>query len=165
MQDSPRDQPTVIAVLCAFARNQSAQTLTSAKSSSLRLPTDIQAALTVVGTRNTANDGSTTIVDFDHALLAHANLSYFHLDAADLTGANLTGAKLGLADFAGADLAGADFIGATLTGPNLIFAPLPTANLAGANLAGAKWPKNVPAPAGWVRDPSSGLLRRVSAGG
>jgi hypothetical protein len=33
-----------------------------------------------------------------------------------------------------------------------------------ANLSGAKWPKDVQAPAGWVRDPSSGRLKRANTG-
>ena len=79
MQDSPRDQPTVVAVLCAFVRDHANAATT--KSAHLpaspdtspaprQLPTDIQAALTVVGIRNTAHDGSTTVVDFTGAQLA-----------------------------------------------------------------------------------------------
>jgi hypothetical protein len=51
MQDSPRDQPTIIAVLCAFARDQSASNPDEGNTSALSPPTDVQAALTVVGSR------------------------------------------------------------------------------------------------------------------
>src|SRR6516164_4939093 len=69
MQDSPRDQPTIVAVLCAFARDQSSGSPARGQSPASLLPTDVQAALTVVGTRNPAYDGSATVVDLDHASL------------------------------------------------------------------------------------------------
>ena len=50
MQDSPRDQPTIIAVLCAFVRDRTMPTRKPQKPPTIRPPTDIQAALTVVGT-------------------------------------------------------------------------------------------------------------------
>jgi len=51
MQDSPRDQPTIIAVLCAFARDRSASNPDEGNTSALSPPADVQAALTVVGSR------------------------------------------------------------------------------------------------------------------
>ena len=48
-------------------------------------PTDIQAALTVVTTRNTANDGSTTVIDLQGAELTGAQLTHAELNGADLT--------------------------------------------------------------------------------
>jgi uncharacterized protein YjbI with pentapeptide repeats len=239
MQDSPRDQPTVVAVLCAFVRDQSSPAVKPLKQSTPQPPTDIQAALTVVGTRNIANDGQTTVVDFDHAQLANAQLAFLRLShanlagaglrhanlaAARLTGANLTGADLTDAnlnsvhlagadlnsvhlasanlvgadltranlihadltgailvgaDLTGAQLAYADLTGAYLTGTDLtradlIYADLTGADLTGADLTGAnffradltgaKWPKAYQAPAGWVRDPTSGRLKRANAG-
>src|SRR5262249_16735039 len=59
MQDSHRDQPTVVAVLCAFVRDQTSAAAKPAKPH-VRPATDIQAALTVVGTRNPKNDGRGT---------------------------------------------------------------------------------------------------------
>jgi hypothetical protein len=117
-------------------------------------PTDIQAALTVVGTRNTAQDGQTTVVDFDGAQLVFAQLSALHLSRAnfskaDLGTTNLTGAGLTRANLAGANLSGADLTGA---------------DLFGANLTEAKWPKNLPAPSGWVRDPGSDRLSPANPG-
>jgi hypothetical protein len=97
-------------------------------------PTDIQAALTVVGTRNTAQDGQTTVVDFDGAQLVFAQLSALHLSRA-----NFSKADLGTTNLTGADLFG-------------------------ANLTEAKWPKNLPAPSGWVRDPGSDRLSPANPG-
>ena len=68
---------------------------------------------------------------------------------AGLLGANLTGASFGSANLKGADLSGANLTGAKFTY---------------ANLTGALWPKNVPPPAGWVRDPRMGQLSRAKAG-
>ena len=137
MQDSPRDQPTVVAVLCAFVRDHAnAATAKSSRPSAPPYtspvpslpPTDIQAALTVVGTRSIAYDGSITVVDFTRA----------DLSGADLTGANLTGADLTGADLTGADLTGADLHGAVLTE--------------------AMWPEGAPVPEGWRLDAGSGRL-------
>ena len=158
MQDSSRDQPTVVAVLCAFVRdhaNMAASAPSASQPSILPLvpsavsgaPTDIQAALTVVGTRNTVDDGSTTIIDLigadlngadlDGANLTGANLTAAHLDGANLDGANLDGANLIGAKLDGTFLAGANFIHAGLYDANLSFANLSGADLTGADLTGA----------------------------
>ena len=50
---------------------------------------------------------------------------------------------------------------ADLTGADLEYADLTVANLTGADLAGAKQPIYELLPAGWKRDPRSGLLERV----
>ena len=153
MQDSPRDQPTVIAVLCAFVRDHASTATanppaTPQTSSATSQPsTDVQAALTVVVTRNTAHDGSTTVVDFTRADLSGADLTgaglsgadltSADLSGADLTGANLSGANLTDVDFSGASLSSADLTGASFYGAHLIGANLNGANLNGANLNGA----------------------------
>ena len=166
MQDSPRDQPTVIAVLCAFDRDQSSATVNPGRPSS-PLPTDIQAAVTVVGSRTTARDGRTTVVDFDGAQLAHAQMgglrfprgdfvlahlsgailsgadltaaffSYEFLTGTDLTGANLTNANLFRANLTGADLSIAFLTGAALIRTDLTGARLSGTDFTGANLTGA----------------------------
>jgi Pentapeptide repeats (8 copies) len=188
MQDSPRDQPTVVAVLGAFVRDQTALTATTPGSQASRAPTDVQAALTVVGTRNTANDGRATVVDFDLAQLANTRLLRLQFSGADFSGANLTGAALnganltrallGSANLTRAGLVGADLVGAYLAEADLsgaylfradlsgadLRAGLAPANFSGANLTGAKWSKNFPAPEGWVRDPGTGQLTRANAG-
>jgi hypothetical protein len=140
MRDSPSDQPTVVAVLCAFVRDHATaatarpacRPTSSFTSSDLtQPPTDIQAALTVVGTRDSDHDGSTTVVDFAGANLSGANLTdpvAADLSDAILTGANLSGAILTGADLSGARLAGADLSGVWLS----------NVNLSGADLSGAK---------------------------
>ena len=133
MQDSPRDQPTIIAVLCAFVRDRTMPTRKPQKPPTIRPPTDIQAALTVVGTRKTANDGHATVDDLDLTQLAGAQLVHGNLSRADLNHADLTDAFLTLADLTRANLRGANLTGAQLSG-----AQLSGANLIGANFTYAK---------------------------
>jgi hypothetical protein len=172
MQDSPRDQPTVIAVLCAFVRDEAAK---PAGPPGTPPPTDVQAALTVVGTRNAVHDGPRKVVDFNHTQLAYANLNQANLDDTDLTGTNLAHAmlvaarltfdELSHADLAhanleladlreanlhGADLHGADLHGADLHGADLHGADLTGANLTGANLTGAQLKGVIGIPAGSI---------------
>jgi uncharacterized protein YjbI with pentapeptide repeats len=136
MQDSFRDQPTVVAVLCAFVRDRAtAATVKSARSpasASSRPPTDIQAALTVVISRNIAYDDSVTIVD-----LTDANLTGAYLVGADLTGANLVGADLTGAGLTAAHLNGANLNGADLNSTYLRYADLSDAFIRYAHLVGA----------------------------
>jgi hypothetical protein len=147
MQDSPRDQPTIVAVLCAFVRDHAGTaTAPSARPSasphtssafSPPQPTDIQAALTVVGTRNTADDTDATVVDFTHADLTGADLTRADLDGADLDGASLAGADLAQADLDNANLTYANLFDAILTEGGLVYANLTNADLTRANLANA----------------------------
>jgi Pentapeptide repeats (8 copies) len=149
MEDSSRDQSTVVAVLCAFVRDRARSTPKPPPSP----PTDVQAAVTVVGTRNAAHDGGRkTVIDllgaqlargrFDNDNLARADLTVADFTAAFLIGTHLEHANLNTANFTGADLAGAhlehaDLTTAYLTGADLEFAYLNGANLDGANLNGA----------------------------
>jgi uncharacterized protein YjbI with pentapeptide repeats len=157
MQDSPRDQPTVVAVLCAFIRDNAPATTTPLVPASAHFPTDIQAALTVITTRNAANDGSATVVDLNHTQLVGADLTGAYLYGANLVGAKLVGAnltkadlaratledadldeaRLGNADLDNADLVEAHFVGAYLYGANLTHADLLATDLLGAHLDGA----------------------------
>jgi hypothetical protein len=161
MKDSPRDQSTVIAVLCAFVRDQTAPAVKPRKPPPSHVPTDVQAALTVVGTRNTANDGSTTVVDLDHAQLRNAQLRWLDLSGADLTGADLTSANLShvygsQANLTNAylfetNLSGADLAGANVTNTFLVYEDLTGVdftwvNFSRTDLTGVKWSKNVPPP-------------------
>jgi uncharacterized protein YjbI with pentapeptide repeats len=135
MQDSPRDRNTVIAVLCAFVRDEApapAKPLRLHAELNYRQPTDVQAALTIVGTRGPKHDTRTTVVDFNHGQLAHAFLARMHLSRANLSFTNLTGAALDEADLDSADLTNAD-----LTDAHLLGADLGGAGLGGADLHGA----------------------------
>jgi uncharacterized protein YjbI with pentapeptide repeats len=140
MQDSPRDQPAVVAVLCAFVRNRA--NTAAAESSPIRLasiltPADIQAALTVVGTRNTAHDGSATVVDLTCAYLSGACLSRALLSGAYLSGANLSCALFSGANLTGAYLTGANLTAADLTSGRFTGAHFSRADLSSADLSGA----------------------------
>jgi hypothetical protein len=146
MQDSPRDQSTVVAVLCAFVRDHAnAATAESARpSASLgtspaprQVPTDIGAAMTVVDTRNTAYDSLGTLGDFTNVDLSGMNLTAVTLVGADLVGADLSGAILFGGYLADARLLGADLSGANLDNAYLGGAHLDYANLTRASLRDA----------------------------
>jgi hypothetical protein len=122
------------------------------------LPTDIQAALTVIGRRS----GGLGIVDLTNtsiinahltnanlsgaglfgtdlrgAFLTDANLSGAILTPGDQTPANLSNAYMSGANLSGANLYGAILIGAVMRGVNLSQANLRGANLSGVDLRGA----------------------------
>ena len=144
MQDSVRDQSTVVAVLCAFVRDHST---TATSSTAGHPPTDIQAALTVVATRDPTRDTPATVVDLTNAYLFGAYLSDAKFADAHLRGVNLVRAYMPRADLTGADLLGvvlaraymprAHLSGAHLSGANLIHAYLSGADLTRADLSGA----------------------------
>lgn len=152
-KDSPRDQPTIVAVLCAFARDQDRATTGGKGLSAItRVRTDVQAAITVVGNRDTARDGPTTLIDLDHTALAGAQLTSLRLASSNLTSADLTDADLNDADLTRADMADANLSGANLVNTDLreadlggaelsdthpVDADLSGANLSNANLTGA----------------------------
>jgi uncharacterized protein YjbI with pentapeptide repeats len=149
-RDSARDHPTIMEVLAAFIREHSHEQWPppvgnepGAAPPARGTRPDVQAAVTVLGRRNTRHDRQ-------RINLAGADLTGAVLYRANLTRANLTGADLTRAALAGADLTRASLTGATLiranvadlTGASLaeaILAPtdLTGANLFHANLAGA----------------------------
>jgi pentapeptide repeat protein len=143
MKDSPGDQPAVIAVLCAFVRDHAPSIPGRRGGIPPPPPTDIQAALTVVGSRNTANDGHTTVVDLNHTQLASAQLVDASFPGANLFGANLTAAHLRGAILAGANLENANFVGADLRD-----ATLTGAESLGADFGGAVLFSREPRPGG-----------------
>ncbi|WP_431884758.1 pentapeptide repeat-containing protein [Micromonospora wenchangensis] len=160
MRDSRVDQPAVIDILAAFIRVHSPAPNRATRPSASRLPVDIQAAVTVLGRRDTTRDGgdlhtphlwrvrpdltntNLTLADLTSANLPLANLVGAYLPMAslyeaDLTSANLTAANLTSADLTLANLESADLTSANLAGANLTHANLGGADLIGANLAGA----------------------------
>jgi hypothetical protein len=94
-------------------------------------------------------------------VLARANLSSAILAQADLTRAMLADANLTAANLNLADLTDANLSGAVLNGANLTGAKLTDANLVNADLNGASLAQYDEVPAGWVRDPQSGVLSRA----
>lgn len=161
-QDSDRDQPTVVEVLCAFVRGhgQGPVDETAILQGSHRPPPDVQAALTVIKrvhdrgrgsyidlreghleravlAGGNLSDADLTLAKLEGAILAGANLSGAYLNAADLTMATLEDADLARANLDHANLTRANITPANLAGANLNSAILSDANLTGANLDGA----------------------------
>ncbi|MFF9428413.1 pentapeptide repeat-containing protein [Streptomyces sp. NPDC014746] len=156
MEDSPRDQPSIVNVLSTYIRNHAKRLKPGTSPSVLEPTSDIQAALTALGTRNSTYDGTATVdlrstnligadlrgADLRHADLRHVDLQVASLNRANLADANLISANLNLtslaqANLTGADLTSATLFGAKLTGADLTSADLPT-NLSGADLTDAK---------------------------
>ena len=160
MQDSPRDQSTIVAVLCAFVRDHTNTSNTPTAPSAL-VPemnpgpgpsTDVQAALTVIGARDTSYDSSATVVDFNDKFIAKADLSNANLAHANLQGTNLASANFAGADLSGAsfgdgpsgqtatDLVGANFQNANLSNVFFVGSWLDFASFDGANLSDSTFP-------------------------
>jgi uncharacterized protein YjbI with pentapeptide repeats len=148
MNTSDQYHQAVLEALSAFVR-EGTTTLISPPPTDL--PTDIQAALTVISRRSPGLG----IVDLDNTFIYGANLARANLTDAKLSGAklfdsNLTDASLSRADLSRADLSRANLSGANLTDANLsgfwVFGNttgfpghtnLTRANLSGANLTRA----------------------------
>lgn len=144
-RDSPRDQPTVVEALSAFIRS------TTPRPRSATVPggydpcpdhhqgprTDVQAALTVLGRRNTRHDGSSRI-DLRSTCLPGADLHAGDFIGADLTHANLYNADLTRTNLVRANLTDADLFNANLTRADLTGADLTRAYLIGTDLTDAQ---------------------------
>jgi hypothetical protein len=155
--DSPADHPTIFAVLAAFVRTHAPAAECAAgppqrvpKPAWIRVegrirpeglptsaPSDIQAALAVIGRRNTTIENTETRLDLRYTCLRGTDLADMNLARTNLIGANLTGANLIGTDLSGALLTAADLTWAIGAGANLTDALLAFANLESANLGGA----------------------------
>jgi uncharacterized protein YjbI with pentapeptide repeats len=160
--DSPRDQPTIVEVLSGFVRTTSprpqlpSDPLEAVKCPEQLVSADIQAALDVLGRRDTTKDNDTHInlsrtclgkarlvgVNLSRADLRNADLHDVNFGGVDLSGANLGGAdlnhaRLNSADLSNADLSRADIRDAWLAEANLHDASLVGADLTRANLLAA----------------------------
>ncbi|GGY34965.1 pentapeptide repeat-containing protein [Streptomyces djakartensis] len=127
MEDSPRDQPSIVNVLSTYIRNHAKKPRQAADASNREPASDVQAALTALGSRNRAHDGS-----------ANVDLHDTYLFGVNLQGANLHGANLMGADLICVNLADTNLYGAKLNGAKLHGAYLADTNLNGVNLNGAK---------------------------
>jgi len=170
-KDSPKDYWQVMEILTAYVRENSPRNLKQNQTNKIgevakdepnkspqpieaeKLPTDIQAILSVIGRRilnykkgeeQPLDLGKTNLcvarlveAHLEGAHLKEANLSGANLRGAFLQGANLEGAILERAFLMGADLRGANLEGANLEGAELVVANLELANLEKANLFGA----------------------------
>ena len=153
-REAPEDHPPIIEILAAYVREHApvgpragGRAGNGARpgggapaggegDARARPATDVQAALTVVGRRDTAYDADAPIA-LSHTALAGATLTGAHLERALLSGANLEGADLFKAHLGAADLEGASLRNAGLLLANLHDTVLWGANLEGARLYGA----------------------------
>src|ERR1022692_4754052 len=154
-RDSAKDHPTVMEVLAAFIREHSREQWplhTSGGEAPLRTTRpDVQAAVTVLGRRNSEHDRMNRIREPEPINLAGANLSRANVRRGDLSNVQLTNAVLSHADFTGSLLEETDLTGADLTGANLTGVLLYT-----TRIEGAVFPLDWTVPRGWKRDPDSG---------
>jgi hypothetical protein len=113
-RDRPSDQGPIVQTLAAFVRERCPAPVPKLVAGVYENPppeaiyvapvTDIQAAVTVLGRRERANDPPGTRLS-----LAAVNLSGYDLSDGDFTGTSFKGAYLCASNFAGAKLARADF--------------------------------------------------------
>jgi hypothetical protein len=144
MIDSARDHPTIVEVLAAFVRVHAPLNTEDPDGDAPgarvgHTPTDVQAALTVLGRRppGRVERGRLDLHDtmLPRVYLPRANLVGANLLHADLARANLFRADLAAASLSRANLAEADMRYASLEGAYLDAADLTSADLVGANLA------------------------------
>ncbi len=128
----------IMVILTNFVQNQAADMNGDELNNnpSPGIPRDIQAALTVIGRRDTNKDELDEQLDLSHTDMKGANLHQANLELTNLYQVNLCGANLSGANLSGAILSAANLCGANLSGANLSGAILSAANLCGANLAG-----------------------------
>jgi uncharacterized protein YjbI with pentapeptide repeats len=145
-RDSPEDHPTVMEVLTAFIREQCpiSKPCNGANEDDKECPkvrADIQAALTVIGRRESANDKNTRLnlngADLSNAYLYKANLKRANLVETNLKRANLIEAHLNDANLPLANLSGARLERANLSNTDLVRADFSKANLCNAKLVNA----------------------------
>jgi hypothetical protein len=147
MQDSPRDQPTIVNVLCSYIRTHAALPNDQAPAVDHEptkhglpwwpvLAADVAAALKAIGDRNPELDGS-SVVDLSDTDLSGAQLDHAHLPRAVLDGARLTGADLTGADLVGVSITDADLRKAFLRKADMRQIGLANTDLEGTYLGGA----------------------------
>lgn len=149
--ESRQHHQPAMEVLCAYLRERAAWD--GERPRAPRLPTDVQAVLTVLGRRTATHEAATALrldlrrtdlrgadlngVDLEHALLLEAHLEGATMQGVRLAHADLRGAWLDNADLVEADLRGADLRQAHLDGTYMVEARLEGADLGGAHMAGA----------------------------
>jgi Pentapeptide repeats (8 copies) len=136
MHESPADEASILEVLSAYVRDHARPSAAAATSAvnAPDLPTDIQAALTVLGRR--PDPSSHQGIDLSDISLTNADLTGANLTGADLKGTDLTDGLLTDANLTGTDLTAANLTGVSLSGASLYCAHLSGANLTGAHLTG-----------------------------
>ncbi|TVZ99515.1 pentapeptide repeat-containing protein [Streptomyces sp. BK340] len=147
MQDSARDQPTIISVLSAYLRQHASTPAEGAKrapaeSGDTATPrADVQAVMTALGHRRADRDQG-AIVDLDHTALRGVQLtsesSAIPLRRANLSKADLSDSTLSNVDLRNASLVEVNLSGAELTASRLDNAYLTHANLSNADLSDSR---------------------------
>jgi hypothetical protein len=130
---SPPYHWQTIEILAALVREHRATATSAASAVGQGLPTDIQAALTVIGRRDQSLEVASQRVDLRNANLRGALLENTHLERSDLSGSDLQWSHL-----EGAHLERADLASTNLQWAYLNQAHLDGANLVGANLTGTE---------------------------
>ncbi|MBD2744041.1 pentapeptide repeat-containing protein [Coleofasciculus sp. FACHB-1120] len=137
-KDSKKDHWTIMEVLTAFVRENAPLKEEEIQQEKLpKIPTDIQAALTVIGQRDVDKDPEYQGLNLQYTNLDGADLRDANLQGANLRDANLQGAYLSEANLQEADLSQANLQGPDLSQANLQEADLSQANLQEANLIDA----------------------------
>ncbi len=135
-KDSEKDHWIIMEVLASFVRSRSV-----APNVDGQLPTaiapNVQAALTVLGRRETRYDPPDKTIYLAKTNCPHADLSLANLAAVDFTNASLPGIQLIGANLEDAFLDGALLTDAALDSANLHCARLVGANLSSTSLIGA----------------------------
>lgn len=176
-KESPADQGSICAVLCAYVRtppisqpelgagSKQAEGDRRARLSS-QTP-DVRAAMSILGRWQPTMGSTRHFIDLHGADLRRGDFPYFQLHGADLHGAqlfnadlrvatltfaNLRGAMLQHAALQGADLEHADLRGAHLQHARLQGAQLQHAKLQGAQLQGVEADDMTEWPEGWNPD-------------
>jgi uncharacterized protein YjbI with pentapeptide repeats len=134
----PAEHWTIMEYLAAFVRTNAPRKEEGEEKRSPKIPDDIQAALTVIGRRNSEKDPPNLRLDLSKTDIRGALLTEANLQGAILSKANLQGADLKDAKLQGADLNEANLQRAKLSGAELQKATLSRANLERAVLNGAE---------------------------
>lgn len=108
-KDSSRYHWKIMELLAAFVRNA------PRRKEEESIPDDIQAALTVIGRRDSEKDPPNKKLDLSNTDIRGANLREANFRKVILSRAKLQGAKLPKANLQGADLSGANLEGADLS--------------------------------------------------
>jgi hypothetical protein len=114
-KDSKKDHWTIMEVLTAFVREKAPLKKEEIQQEQLpKIPTDIQAALTVIGRRKVKRDPNNRRLDLSNTDIRGAKLEEANLQKAILFRANLQNVSLYKADLQEASLYQANFLGAIL---------------------------------------------------
>ncbi|MDZ7957115.1 MAG: pentapeptide repeat-containing protein [Aulosira sp. DedQUE10] len=138
-QADPKVHWQIMKALTNFVRNNAPyQPQEEIKGSTLlTIRADIQAALTVIASRNAQQDLENELLDLSYTNISGAKLAGAYLERTNFDKTNLSGSDLSSANLQGAILSAANLTDANLSGANLQETILNAAILSGTNLSGA----------------------------